>query len=66
MAEKKLRVTLIKSKFGRKPGHRECVEALGLRRIRQVVEIIDIPANRGLIKKAAYLLQVEEVWDAIK
>lgn len=61
MAEKKLRVTLIKSKFGRKPGHRECVEALGLRHIRQAVEIVDTPANRGLIKKAAYLLQVEEV-----
>lgn len=61
MAEKKLRVTLIKSKFGRKPGHRECVETLGLHRIRQVVEIIDVPVNRGLIKKATYLLQVEEV-----
>ena len=61
MAEKKLRVTLIKSKFGRKPDHRECVETLGLRHIRQVVEIIDTPANRGLIKKAAYLLRVEEI-----
>ena len=61
MAEKKLRVTLIKSKFGRKPGHRECVEALGLHHIRQAVEIIDTPPNRGLINKAAYLLQIEEV-----
>ncbi|WP_373566704.1 50S ribosomal protein L30 [Coxiella-like endosymbiont] len=60
MVEKRLRVTLIKSKFGRKPGHRKCVEALGLRHIRQSVEVIDTPANRGLIKKAAYLLQVVE------
>lgn len=59
-AEKKIRVTLIRSKFGRKPGHRQCVEGLGLRRMHQTVEVIDTPANRGLIKQAAYMLQVEE------
>lgn len=61
MAQQKLRVTLLKSKFGRKPGHRECVQGLGLRRRHQTVEVIDTPANRGMINKVAYLLKVEEV-----
>ncbi len=59
-ANKKLRVTLIKSKFGRKPGHRACVVGLGLRKIRQTVEIEDTPCHRGMINKVNYLLNVEE------
>lgn len=58
--KKTLRVTLVKSRFGRLPGHAECVAGLGLRRIRQTVEVIDTPQNRGMINKVAYLLQVEE------
>lgn len=50
----------MKSKFGRIPGHRECVEGLGLRRRHQTAEVIDTPANRGMINKVAYLLKVEE------
>ena len=57
----KLRVTLMKSKFGRKPGHAECVAGLGLRRREQTVEIADTPQNRGMINKVSYLLKVEEV-----
>ncbi|WP_264435255.1 50S ribosomal protein L30 [Coxiella endosymbiont of Dermacentor marginatus] len=58
---KKVRVTLIGSKYGRKPGHRESIEGLGLRRINQTVEVIDTPANRGMINKVFYLLKIEEV-----
>mgnify|MGYP000539542139 CR=1 FL=1 len=58
---KKLRVTLIKSKFGRKPGHKECVMGLGLRKIRHTVEVEDTPCNRGMINKVIYLLNVEEL-----
>lgn len=57
---KKIRVTLMKSKFGRSPGHRECVEGLGLRRRHHTVEVIDTPANRGMINRVSYLLKVEE------
>lgn len=56
---KKITVTLLRSKFGRKPGHRECVEGLGLRRRHQSVQVIDTPANRGMIDKVSYLLKVE-------
>ena len=60
--EKKLKVTLMRSTFGRKPNHAECVKGLGLsRRIRDSVIVTDTPANRGMITKVAYLLQVEEV-----
>ncbi|MBW5802533.1 50S ribosomal protein L30 [Coxiella endosymbiont of Ornithodoros amblus] len=58
--EKKLRITLVKSKYGRKPRHRECIEGLGLRRIHQTVEVTDIPANRGMIDKVSYLLMIDE------
>lgn len=59
-ASKKLRVTLVKSKFGRKPGHKECVRGLGLRKIRHTVEVEDTSCNRGMINKVIYLLNVEE------
>lgn len=57
----KLKVTLVRSKFGRKPGHRECVEGLGLRKTHSSVVIDDNPCMRGMINKASYLLKVEEV-----
>ena len=40
---RRLRVTLLKSAYGRKPGHAECVRGLGLRRRHQTVEVIDTP-----------------------
>lgn len=58
---KKLKVTLLRSKFGRIKGHRECVEGLGLRKIRQSVVLEDTSSIRGMIDKVYYLLKVEEV-----
>lgn len=58
---KKLKVTLLRSIFGRVPTHADCVKGLGLRRIRHSVVVDDTPCNRGMIKKVAYLLNVEEV-----
>lgn len=58
---KKVKVTLVRRKFGRKPGHRACVEGLGLRRMHQTVEVLDTPCNRGMMNKVSYLLKVEEV-----
>jgi len=60
MADKKVRVTLLKSSSGRIGSHQACVLGLGLRRIRQSVELIDTPQNRGMINKISYLLQVED------
>ncbi|MCV6636263.1 50S ribosomal protein L30 [Candidatus Albibeggiatoa sp. nov. NOAA] len=61
---KKLRVTQVKSTYGRLPKHKACVTGLGLRRMNHSVEVIDTPENRGMINKVSYLLKVEEVENA--
>jgi len=61
MAEKKLSVTMTKSKIGRLKSHQACLKGLGLRKIRHTVEVIDTPENRGMINKVSYMLKVEEV-----
>jgi len=58
--QKQLKVTLLKSRFGRLKSHRACVAGLGLRKIRQTVTVKDTPENRGMINKVSYLLHVEE------
>ena len=58
---KKLKLTLMKSRFHRKPRHAECLFGLGLRNRHQSVIVQDTPENRGMIRKVSYLLQVEEV-----
>ena len=57
---KKLKVTLVKSKYGRGRRHMACLTGLGIRRIHQPVEVLDTPENRGMINKVSYLLKVEE------
>ena len=61
MSKKQLKVTLVKSKFGRVPGHAECVRGLGLRRINHTVVVEDTPCTRGMVNKVSYLLKVEEL-----
>ena len=58
---KELKVTLVKSRFGRLKSHKACVAGLGLRKIRQTVTVQDTPENRGMINRVSYLLSVEEV-----
>jgi large subunit ribosomal protein L30 len=58
---KKLKLTLTKSRFHRKPGHVQCLFGLGLRNRHQSVVVQDTPENRGMIRKVDYLLEVEEV-----
>ena len=57
---KELKVTLLKSKFGRLKSHRACIAGLGLRKIRQTVTVIDTPENRGMINRISYMVSVEE------
>jgi len=56
---KKIKVTLVRSPIGTKQAHRACVRGLGLRRIRQTVELADTPANRGLVNAVSYLVKCE-------
>ena len=57
---KEIKVTLVKSKFGRLKSHKACVAGLGLRKMHQTVTVIDTPENRGMINRVSYLLSVEE------
>jgi large subunit ribosomal protein L30 len=56
---KTVKVTLVRSPIGTKQSHRACVRGLGLRKIRQTVELADTPAIRGMIDRVAYLVKCE-------
>jgi large subunit ribosomal protein L30 len=60
MAKASIKVTQVKSTYGRLKNHRACVAGLGLRRIGHTVEVEDTPAVRGMINRVHYLLKVEE------
>ncbi|MBO0600835.1 50S ribosomal protein L30 [Sporosarcina sp. E16_3] len=57
----KLEVTLTKSVIGSKPVQRKTVEALGLRKLHQMVEHQDNVAIRGMINKVDHLVTVKEL-----
>ena len=59
MADKKLKVTLVKSVIGCKAAHRATVRGLGLKRINHTGELQDTPAVRGMINKVFYLVKCE-------
>jgi large subunit ribosomal protein L30 len=59
MADKMIKVKLVKGLAGCKQSHRATVRGLGLKRIRQTVELADTPAVRGMIDKVYYLVRVE-------
>jgi large subunit ribosomal protein L30 len=56
----KVKITLLKSRYGRLKTHQACVAGLGLRRINHSVILEDTPENRGMINKVSYMLQVED------
>ena len=58
MADKTIKVKLIKGLAGCKESHRATVRGLGLRRLNHMVELTDTPAVRGMINKVYYLVQV--------
>ena len=57
----KVRVTQIASALGRKPGQKETLIGLGLNKIRRTRELEDTPSVRGMIRKVAHLIKVEEL-----
>ena len=56
----KLKITLVKSTIGAIPKHRKTVEALGLKKVNQTVEMPDNAATRGKIQQIRHLVKVEE------
>jgi len=59
MADKRIKVTLVKSIIGCKQAHRATVRGLGLRRINHSVEVLDTPQARGMIRSVQYLVRCE-------
>ena len=61
MAEKKLRVTLVKSTIGAVPKNKKTVAALGLRKVNKTVELPDNDSVRGMLRMVNHLVKVEEI-----
>jgi len=61
MAEKKtIRVQQVRSVIGYNRRQRATMRGLGLRKIRQIVEVEDTPSVRGMIDKLSHLVVVLE------
>ena len=60
MAEKTIKVKLVKSMTGCRQTHRDTVRGLGLKRLQQTVELVDTASVRGMINKVSYLVRVED------
>ena len=61
MSEKKIRVTQIASGNGQKPGQQATLIGLGLNKVSKSRELKDTPEIRGMVRKVAHLLKVEEL-----
>jgi len=57
-AQKKIKVTLVKSTASAKQGHRATVRGLGLKWTNHTVEVVDTPSTRGMINKVGYMVKV--------
>ena len=57
----KIKVTQVKSKIRRPQNQKRTLEALGLRKIDQVVEHEATPTILGMIKTVNHLISVEEI-----
>jgi len=60
MADKKVKVTLVKSPIGAIPKHKKTVAALGLKKMHKTVELPDNAATRGMVEQVKHLVKVEE------
>ena len=61
MADKMLKITLVKSPIGAVPKQRATVESMGLRKVNQSKVYPDNKATRGQIQQILHLVKVEEV-----
>jgi len=60
MADRKLRVTWVRSAIGYGRDQKATIRALGLRRLNQSVVHEDTPSIRGMLFKVEHLVQVEK------
>ncbi len=60
MPGKQITVVQTASPIGRKPGQRETLIGLGLNKMNRRATLADTPEVRGMIRKVAHLVRVEE------
>ena len=59
MADKKIKITQIKSSIGYRQRAKDTLQALGLRKINASVVMNDNSAIQGMIKSISHLVEVE-------
>jgi large subunit ribosomal protein L30 len=57
---KEIKIKMVKSPIGQKPNKKATLEALGLKKIGQVVVKKDNPQMRGMVNRVSQLVEVEE------
>ncbi len=55
-----LSVTWTRSTIGHKAAAHGTIRALGLHRLNQTVQVVDTPVIRGMLRRVAFLIDVEE------
>ena len=55
-----LKITQVKSRIGYKKKAKATLDAMGIRKLNQTVELPDNPSIRGMIKKIEYLIKIED------
>lgn len=58
---KQIKITLVRSLAKKLKNHQACVHGLGLRRMHQSVVVAATPENIGMVRKASFMLKVEEL-----
>ncbi|NLK44729.1 MAG: 50S ribosomal protein L30 [Tissierellia bacterium] len=53
-----IKIKLVRSPIGKPEPHKRTIEALGLRKIGQIVEKNDTPQIRGMIKKVEHMVEI--------
>ncbi len=61
MADKQIKVTLVRSVIGTHKTHRATVRGLGLRKLNSSSVLKDTPEVRGMLRKVSYLVAVADV-----
>lgn len=57
----RLRIRWVKSSIGYSERQKATIRALGLHRLDDEVEKVDVPTIRGMIAKVSHLVEVEEI-----
>ena len=60
MADKELKIKLIKRPIGRIEKHKLCVKGLGFRKLHQTVTLEDTPSVRGMVNKIRDMVEIVE------